>query len=82
MASEQHRYKGIAVNGKIELEPGSTVPEGAEVTVLFQEERTSGNLERPKALKWLLATMHQGFDLKGGPYVNRKEFYGDAGRPN
>jgi hypothetical protein len=37
MDAEQHRYKGRAVNGKIELEAGASVPEGAEVTVLFQE---------------------------------------------
>ena len=35
MALEPNRYKGIARNGKIELEPGAKLPEGTEVVVLF-----------------------------------------------
>lgn len=50
MALEPHRYKGIARNGKIELEPGAKLPEGAEVIVLFSDApveskiRTLGDL--------------------------------------
>ena len=36
MALESHRYKGVARNGKIELEKGASLPEGAEVVVLFE----------------------------------------------
>ncbi|MBX7133186.1 MAG: hypothetical protein K1X67_10965 [Fimbriimonadaceae bacterium] len=36
MALEPHRYKGVARDGKIELEPGAKLPEGAEVIVLFE----------------------------------------------
>lgn len=35
MALEKHRYKGIARQGKIELESGADIPEGAEVIVLL-----------------------------------------------
>ena len=35
MAVEPNRYKGIARNGKIELEIGVNVPDGAEVVVLI-----------------------------------------------
>lgn len=36
MALEPHRYKGVARDGKIELEPGANLPDGAEVIVLFE----------------------------------------------
>lgn len=35
MALERHRYRGIARQGKIELETGAEIPEGAEVIVLL-----------------------------------------------
>lgn len=35
MALEKHRYKGIARQGKIELESGADIPDGAEVIVLL-----------------------------------------------
>ena len=38
MAVEPNRYKGIARNGKIELEIGANVPDGAEVVVLVVEK--------------------------------------------
>jgi len=37
MALEPEHYKGVARNGKIELEPGANLPDGAEVVVLFGE---------------------------------------------
>lgn len=40
MALEPNRYKGIARNGKIELELGAIVPDGVEVVVLVGEKGT------------------------------------------
>lgn len=57
------------------------MPDGAQVTVLFQALTEAQRKESDKALKWLLATMSEGFDLGGGPYVRRAEFYGESGRP-
>ncbi len=37
--AEPHRYKGVARDGKIELEPGANLPDGAEVIVMFGEVR-------------------------------------------
>ncbi len=45
----EHRYKGIARNGKIELEGGVKVPEGAEVIVLFEGAQTN---KKADASKW------------------------------
>ena len=36
MALEHLRFKGVARKGKIELEPGANLPDGAEVVVLFE----------------------------------------------
>ncbi|HLK16074.1 MAG TPA: hypothetical protein VKT78_14805 [Fimbriimonadaceae bacterium] len=40
MAPDPKRYKGIVRNGKIELQSGADVPDGAEVVVLVGEEGT------------------------------------------
>ncbi len=48
MALEPNRYKGIARNGKIELEPGAKVPDGAEVVVLFGKEAVKASTTRKR----------------------------------
>ncbi|MBL8066612.1 MAG: hypothetical protein JNM34_12265 [Chthonomonadaceae bacterium] len=45
----ERRYKGIARNGRIELESGAQLPDGTEVTVLFADVPAD---ERPSQVKW------------------------------
>ncbi|MBX7131776.1 MAG: hypothetical protein K1X67_03750 [Fimbriimonadaceae bacterium] len=80
MSAEGYRYKGVARNGKIELEPGVVVPEGAEVIVLF-EPAIEDDARRQEAKLRLLEQMEKGFHLGGGPYLSREELYGETGRP-
>ncbi len=80
MALDPQRYKGTARNGKIELEPGVKLPEGAEVVVLFDRAKIS-KADRLAARDRLIQAMKKGYDLGGGPYFNREELYGDTGRP-
>jgi hypothetical protein len=80
--AEPHRYRGIARDGKVELEPGAKLPDGAEVTVLFDAASEAADSERNESIKWLLNAMRQGFDLGGRPYFDRNSQYGDSGRPN
>ncbi len=37
MALEPNHFRGVARNGKVELEAGANLPDGAEVVVLFGE---------------------------------------------
>lgn len=80
MSAEGYRYKGVARNGKIELEPGATVPDGAEVVVLFEPD-TEDDPVKHEARQRLLDLMKKGFHLGGGPYLSREELYGETGRP-
>lgn len=80
MSAEGYRYKGVARNGKIELEPGAVVPDGAEVIVLF-EPASEPRSAREEALGHLKQVWKDGLNLGGGPYFNREEMYGDTGRP-
>jgi|GEM_PF-2604177 len=79
--AEPHRYRGVARNGKVELEPGAKLPEGAEVIVLFERPSDTSGVDQDEDLKWLLGAMRTGFDLGGGPYFDRSSHYGDSGRP-
>ena len=79
--AEAARYRGIARHGKVELEPGVNLPEGAEVTVLFSSAPDVKVDASDDSLEWLLKTMRTGFDLGGGPYFERSEEYGAIGRP-
>jgi hypothetical protein len=79
--AEPSRYRGIARNGKVELEPGAGIPDGSEVTVLFAGPITAGNTGSDESMEWLLGVMRDGFDLGGGSYFDRNTHYGDTGRP-
>jgi len=52
MALESHRFRGVVRDGKVELEMGAEVPDGASVIVLFEPEsnapaiNTLGDLAR------------------------------------
>jgi hypothetical protein len=78
---EAARYRGIARHGKVELEPGISLPEGAEVTVLFSPASDVNAGVPDDSLEWLLQTMRTGFELGGGPYFERNDEYGAIGRP-
>ena len=48
MALEPNRYKGIVRNGKIELERGAKVPDGAEVVVPFGTKGAGTSTEKKR----------------------------------
>ena len=66
----EHWYRGVARNGKIELEAGVTVPDGAEVIVLF------GHDPEPKSAPLSLADSIRIIDsFKGRLPMLPKEAY-------
>ncbi|HRI44001.1 MAG TPA: hypothetical protein PLL78_08490 [Fimbriimonadaceae bacterium] len=80
MATEGHRFKGVARGGIIELEAGATLPDGAEVIVLVVPEAAPAD-ERRAALARLKEIWEHGLHLGGGPPMTRDDLYGDTGRP-
>lgn len=77
--AEPQRFKGVAHNGRIELEPGAKIPDGAEVIVLFGDQQAAEQVKL-EARERLFALMKIGADLGGGPYFKRDAMYGDSGR--